>query len=103
MSGREFIALAGNRNRRARVSVASAMEKTMRKIVLSGLASLALVCCAFGADARSSDEEDTPQSSVEAAERLSPANASRRAEGKPFAGAHRPVVAPAPEDDKVRY
>ena len=75
----------------------------MRKIILFGFAGLVFVCGAVAADARSSDEEDTPQSSVEAAEQLSPANASRRAEGKPFAGAHRPVVAPAPEDDKVRY
>jgi hypothetical protein len=79
----------------------------MRKIILFGFASLALVCGAFGADARSSDEEDTPQVSVEPAHapprNLAPANANLRAQHKPVTGSHRPAAAPAQEDEHVGY
>jgi hypothetical protein len=83
------------------------MEKTMRKIILSGFTSLVIVCGAFGADARSSDEEDSPQASAQRndAPRLhpSPSDANLRAERKPVAGAHPPAPSPAQEDDRARY
>ena len=79
----------------------------MRKIILFGFASLVFVCGAVAADARSSDEEDAPQASVERAyappRYLSPADANLRAERKPVAGAHRPAPAPAQEDEHVGY
>ena len=79
----------------------------MRKIILLGFASLVIVCGAVGADARSSDEEDTPQASTEPAHAqprtLSPADANLRAEHKPVGGSHRPAAAPAQEDEHVGY
>jgi hypothetical protein len=94
----------------------------MRKIILLGFASLVLVCGAVGADARSSDEEDTPQATTQTvyaprfslspadvdlrAERRPAAGArgpAMRAERKPVAGARRPTPAPAQEDDHVGY
>jgi hypothetical protein len=82
------------------------MEKTMRKIILLGCVSLVLAFGAADADARSSDEEDTPQASAEPTyappRYLSPADGNRRAERRPVAGSHRPAAAPAQEDDNVR-
>jgi hypothetical protein len=40
-------------------------ENIMRKIMLLGVSSLFIVCSAFDADARSSDEEDSPQASTQ--------------------------------------
>jgi hypothetical protein len=78
------------------------MEKTMRKIVLLGCVSLVLAFGAADADARSSDEEDTPQAASAPPRYLPPADGNRRAERRPVAGSHRPAAAPAQEDDNVR-
>jgi hypothetical protein len=82
-------------------------ENIMRNIILLGFASLVIVCGAVGADARSSDEEDTPQASVAriyASPRTpSPAAVNLRAEHKPVGGARRPAAAPAQEDEHVGY
>jgi hypothetical protein len=75
------------------------MEKTMRKIILSGMAGFVLVCGACGAEARSSDEEDAPQAAAQAAHappfNPMPVGANLRA-------AHKPAP-PAQEDDSQRY
>ena len=79
----------------------------MRKIIMLGCVSFALVCAAADADARSSDEEDTPQTAsamIAASPRtLSPASINLHAERKPGAGARRPAAAPMQEDDHVQY
>jgi hypothetical protein len=83
------------------------METTMRKIVLIGFTSLVLVCGAFGADARSSDEEDAPQAAAQAAHAPpfypAPAEAGLRAERKALTGFRRAAAAQAQANDSQGY
>ena len=68
----------------------------MRKIMLVGFSTLVVVCGAFGADARSSDEEDSPQAATQSDYapplRRSPSGANLRVGRKSPAVSHDPAV-----------
>jgi hypothetical protein len=77
-------------------------ENIMRKIMLLGVSSLVIVCSAFGADARSSDEEDSPQASTQPGYtwplHRSPSSATLHAGRKSPASSHGPAGSRQQED-----
>jgi len=75
----------------------------MRKLMLLGFSTLVVVFVAFGADARSSDEEDAPQTIAQSDHdsplpRLHP-GAATKAERKSPVAARKPALAPQQENN----
>lgn len=74
----------------------------MRKLILLGFSTLVIACGAFGADARSSDEEDAPQtiaqSDQDSSLLRSRSGAAVKAERKSPVAARRPALVPQQEN-----